>query len=55
MSYKHVASNALHCCRVGLASIALFQFAVGALWPVPLQIIRTTQSTYPARQSNTSS
>src|SRR5580692_2890898 len=30
MSYKHVASNVLHCCRVGLATIAMFQFAVGA-------------------------
>ncbi len=30
MSYKHVASNALHCFRVGLATIAMFQFAVGA-------------------------
>src|SRR5580704_7062869 len=30
MSYKHVASNVLHCFRVGLATIAMFQFAVGA-------------------------
>ncbi|MGA8553024.1 MAG: hypothetical protein WB630_01285, partial [Candidatus Acidiferrales bacterium] len=30
MSFKHVASNALHCMRVGLATLALFQFTVGA-------------------------
>jgi phospholipase C len=30
MSYKHVASDALFCLRVGLASLALFQFSVGA-------------------------
>src|SRR5271168_898310 len=30
MSYKHVASNVLHCFRVGLATVAMFQFAVGA-------------------------
>jgi phospholipase C len=30
MSFKHVASNALHCLRIGLASVALFQFSVGA-------------------------
>src|SRR5580658_4948171 len=28
MSVKHVASNTLHCLRIGLASLALFQFAV---------------------------
>jgi phospholipase C len=30
MSLKHVASNTLHCLRIGMASLALFQFAVGA-------------------------
>jgi phospholipase C len=30
MNFKHVASNTLHCLRVGLASVALFQFTVGA-------------------------
>jgi phospholipase C len=30
MSFKHVASNTLHCLRIGLASVALFQFSVGA-------------------------
>jgi phospholipase C len=30
MSFKHAASNALHCARVGLATLALFQFTVGA-------------------------
>ena len=30
MSYKHVASNVLHCFRVGLATVAMFQFAAGA-------------------------
>ena len=30
MSLKHVASNAVHCLRIGLASLALFQFAIGA-------------------------
>ena len=29
MSYKHVASNALHCLRIGLTGLALFQFTVG--------------------------
>ncbi|MGB6482794.1 MAG: alkaline phosphatase family protein [Candidatus Acidiferrales bacterium] len=30
MSFKHVASNALHSLRVGLAALALFQFTIGA-------------------------
>jgi phospholipase C len=30
MSLKRVASNALYCARVGLASLALFQFTLGA-------------------------
>ncbi|HKN60251.1 MAG TPA: alkaline phosphatase family protein [Candidatus Acidoferrales bacterium] len=30
MSLKHVASHTLYCLRIGLASLALFQFAVGA-------------------------
>jgi phospholipase C len=30
MSFKHVASNTLHCLRIGLASVALFQFTIGA-------------------------
>jgi phospholipase C len=30
MSLKHVASNSLHCLRIGLATLALFQFTVGA-------------------------
>src|SRR5271170_6354342 len=30
MSLKHVSSTALQCLRVGLASLALFQFTVGA-------------------------
>ncbi|HTV58023.1 MAG TPA: alkaline phosphatase family protein [Verrucomicrobiae bacterium] len=30
MSLKHVASNALQCMRIGLASLALFQFVIGA-------------------------
>ncbi len=29
MSFKHVASNTLHCMRIGLASLALFQFSLG--------------------------
>ena len=29
MSYKHVASNALHCLRVGLTGLALIQFTIG--------------------------
>ena len=30
MSFKHVASNSLHCLRIGLATLAMFQFTVGA-------------------------
>jgi phospholipase C len=30
MSFKRVATNALHCMRIGLASVALFQFTIGA-------------------------
>jgi phospholipase C len=30
MSFKHVASDTLRCLRIGMASLALFQFAVGA-------------------------
>src|ERR1700675_477168 len=30
MSFKHLASNTLHGLRIGMASLALFQFAVGA-------------------------
>jgi phospholipase C len=30
MSFKHFASSSLHCLRIGMASLALFQFAVGA-------------------------
>ena len=30
MSFKHFASYSLHCLRIGMASLALFQFAVGA-------------------------
>jgi phospholipase C len=30
MSFKHLASDTLRCLRIGMASIALFQFAVGA-------------------------
>jgi phospholipase C len=30
MSLKHVASNSLHCLRIGLATLAMFQFTVGA-------------------------
>jgi len=30
MSFKRFASDALHCMRIGLASVALFQFTVGA-------------------------
>ena len=30
MSFKHVASNTLHCLRIGLVSVALFQFTIGA-------------------------
>ena len=30
MSFKHVASNLAHCLRIGLASLALFQFTIGA-------------------------
>src|SRR3984957_12561801 len=30
MSYKRFASNALWCARVGLTSLALFQFSIGA-------------------------
>ena len=30
MSLRHVASNTLYCLRVGLASLALFQFVIGA-------------------------
>src|SRR5271170_2817848 len=29
MSYKHVASNALHCLRIGLTGLALIQFTIG--------------------------
>jgi phospholipase C len=29
MSFKHVASNALHCLRVGVTALALFQFTIG--------------------------
>src|SRR5271170_3069852 len=30
MSLKHVASMTLYCMRIGLASIAMFQFSIGA-------------------------
>lgn len=30
MSFKHVVSNAMYCARVSLATLALFQFTVGA-------------------------
>ncbi|MGC1634888.1 MAG: hypothetical protein WA744_05490, partial [Candidatus Acidiferrales bacterium] len=30
MSFKHVASNSLHCLRIGLATLAMFQFTLGA-------------------------
>src|ERR1700677_475344 len=30
MSFKHLASDTLRCLRIGMASLALFQFAVGA-------------------------
>jgi phospholipase C len=29
MSFKHVASNALHCLRLGVTTVALFQFSIG--------------------------
>src|SRR5271156_293067 len=29
MSFKHVASNALHCLRIGLTGLALIQFTIG--------------------------
>jgi phospholipase C len=29
MSFKHVASNALHCLRIGVTTLALFQFTIG--------------------------
>jgi phospholipase C len=29
MSFKHVASNAKHCLRIGITSLALFQFTIG--------------------------
>jgi phospholipase C len=47
MSVKHVARNTLHCLRLGLASLALFQFAV----VVPMANAATPQ----ASQSHTES
>jgi len=29
MSYKHVASSVLHCMRIGVTGLALFQFTIG--------------------------
>src|SRR5271169_747957 len=29
MSLKHAASNALHCLRIGVTTLALFQFTIG--------------------------
>ena len=55
MSFKHVASNTLHCLRIGLASLALFQFSLGASLagaaPVPAPAPAQEASSAPATTS----
>ncbi|HEX3681369.1 MAG TPA: alkaline phosphatase family protein [Bryobacteraceae bacterium] len=36
MSVKHVATDAVHCLRIGLMSLALFQLALGDTWARPV-------------------
>ena len=57
MSFKHVASNTLHCMRVGLATLALFQFTMGAgtrqRSPTPPPQDEPTMTTRPHTRSST--
>ena len=48
MSVKHIASNTLHCLRIGLASLALFQFAV----VVPMANAATPQAQSQTQSQN---
>ena len=43
MSFKHVASNALHCLRIGVTTLALFQFTVGGPLASSLQAAQDAQ------------
>ncbi|MGA7917110.1 MAG: alkaline phosphatase family protein [Candidatus Acidiferrales bacterium] len=55
MSFKQVASDTLHCLRIGLASLAMFQFTVGASLagavPVPAPAPAQEASSAPATTS----
>jgi phospholipase C len=51
MSFKHLVWNALHCMRIGLVSVALFQFTVGA----SLAAAAPQQQTPPSRDNRTTS
>src|ERR1700735_1611525 len=43
MSYKHVASNALHCLRIGVTTLALFQFTIGGPLASSIQAAQDAQ------------
>jgi phospholipase C len=43
MSFKHVASNALHCLRIGVTTLALFQFTIGGPLASSIQAAQDAQ------------
>jgi phospholipase C len=49
MSFKHVASNALHCLRIGVTTLALFQFTIGG------PLASSIQAATPDNDNNTTS
>src|ERR1700678_730437 len=49
MSFKHVASNALHCLRIGVTTLALFQFTIGG------PLASSLQAATPDNDQNTTS
>src|SRR5277367_6626750 len=58
MSLKHVASNTLHCLRIAMASLAIFQFAVGAslasaAQPQPQEAQNQGKNPAPSHDGNT--
>src|SRR5271156_6288979 len=49
MSFKYVASNALHCLRIGVTTLALFQFTIGG------PLASSIQAATPDNDNNTTS
>ena len=49
MSFKHVASNAWHCLRIGVTTLALFQFTIGG------SLASSIQAATPDNDQNTTS